>query len=108
MHAGAIGDDIDAADMDKIGISFHWDKDEDLRLAMGGSMYLHPHLSTVTYLTDIGAPTMVVNRRVNFNGEYIASGDNTEGYVSWPRRGKHLSFDGRFLHAAPGDLMEEG
>mmetsp|Transcript_14680 Transcript_14680/g.31854 ORF Transcript_14680/g.31854 Transcript_14680/m.31854 type:complete len:441 (-) Transcript_14680:723-2045(-) len=96
-------------DMAKTGISFHWDKDEDLRLAMGGSMYLHPHLSTVTYLTDIGAPTMVVSCRVNnFSGEYIASGDSTEGYVSWPRKGKHLSFDGRYLHAAPGDLMERG
>ena len=30
----------------KSGISFHWDKDEDLRLLCGGSMYIHPHLST--------------------------------------------------------------
>jgi hypothetical protein len=25
--------------------------------------------------------------------------------VSWPRSGKHLSFDGRLLHAAPSELM---
>ena len=31
-----------------------------------------------------------------------------EGYVLWPRRGKHLSFDGRMFHAAPSDLMGEG
>jgi hypothetical protein len=24
--------------------------------------------------------------------------------VSWPLAGKHISFDGRFLHAAPSDL----
>jgi hypothetical protein len=31
-----------------------------------------------------------------------------EGFVSWPACGKHISFDGRYLHAAPCDLMEEG
>jgi hypothetical protein len=36
------------------GISFHVDKDEELRLLTGGSTYVHPHLSTVTYLTNIG------------------------------------------------------
>ncbi len=98
-------------DMGKTGISFHWDKDEDLRLLTGGSMYIHPHLSTVTYLTDLGAPTMVLSKRVNpMTGEYLEEGDgeNVDGFVSWPKRGKHLSFDARYLHAAPSDLMEKG
>ena len=103
-------------DMTKSGISFHWDKDEDLRLMCGGSMYIHPHISTVTYLTDLGAPTMVVTKRVDaMSGQYIIEDANedgsaaiVEGLVSWPRRGKHLSFDGRYLHAAPSDLMKEG
>lgn len=115
------------------GICFHWDKDEDLRLLMGGKMYIHPHISTVTYLTDIGPPTMALNYRVNaLTGEYIIptkrnekdyggeddtnnndnASDNTshvvEGYISWPKKGKHLSFDGRYLHAAPADLMKKG
>jgi hypothetical protein len=34
--------------------------------------------------------------------------DQLEAFVCWPLAGKHLSFDGRFLHAAPSDLMEEG
>merc|ERR1712071_62003 len=29
-------------------------------------------------------------------------------FISWPKTGKHLSFDGRMLHAAPIDLMPEG
>lgn len=138
-------------DMAKTGISFHWDKDEDLRLLMGGSMYIHPHLSTVTYMTSIGSPTMALDLRIHpLTGEWIApkgcilshnksqnnhqtnninnnekdeqqvstaTSDQTNGlaandtvnaYLSWPERGKHLSFDGRFLHAAPGDLMEPG
>jgi len=99
-------------DMSKGGISFHWDKDEDLRLAMGGNLYIHPHLSTVTYLTDLGAPTTALNYRVDpTSGAYIepcCHGENPSGYFSWPKRGKHLSFDGRLLHAAPGDLMRSG
>ena len=48
----------DEEEMEKNGIHFHWDKDEDLRLLMGGNMYIHPHISTVTYLTNIGPPTV--------------------------------------------------
>ena len=93
------------------GICFHWDKDEDLRLLMGGDMYIHPHISTVTYLTHIGAPTMALNYRVNsFTGEYITPNEDehVEGYISWPKKGKHLSFDGRYLHAAPSNFMKKG
>jgi len=93
------------------GISFHWDKDEELRELTGGTTYIHPHISTVTYLTDLGAPTLVLNRRIHsLTGEWISSDDDMveEGFISWPRTGKHMSFDGRFLHAAPADLMEIG
>eukprot|EP00978_Attheya_sp_CCMP212_P022743 scaffold68282_cov47-Attheya_sp.AAC.4 len=105
----------DDDEMTKTGISFHWDKDEDLRLLTGGSMYVHPHISTVTYLTGLGAPTMVLNYRVDpMSGDWLdatATADGEEvvqGYVSCPQQGKHLSFDGRYLHAAPSDLMPSG
>mmetsp|Transcript_1484 Transcript_1484/g.2261 ORF Transcript_1484/g.2261 Transcript_1484/m.2261 type:complete len:344 (+) Transcript_1484:1-1032(+) len=105
------------------GINFHWDKDEDLRIAAGGNLYVHPHLSTVTYLTNIGAPTLVCHRRVHpLTGKHwldhnttTNTGNNTttddvddEGYLCWPRLGKHLSFDGRYLHAAPPDFLAKG
>ncbi|KAL7432128.1 hypothetical protein ACHAXM_003137 [Skeletonema potamos] len=102
-------------DMAKAGISFHWDKDEDLRLLTGGSVYIHPHLSTVTYLTDLGAPTMVLSKRVDaMTGARVSDIDddgnlcNVNGLVSFPIQGKHLSFDGRYLHAAPSDLLTDG
>ena len=38
----------------------------------------------------------------------MAGEEDTTGLVCWPKRGKHLSFDGRFLHAAPSNLMENG
>lgn len=95
--------------LSQTGISFHWDKDEDLRLLAGGNLYVHPYLSTVTYLTDLGAPTMVVNCRINtVTGEWMVPEDSVEAFVSWPKAGKHLSFDGQLLHAAPPDLMQEG
>jgi hypothetical protein len=102
-------------DTAKAGISFHWDKDEDLRLLTGGSVYIHPHLSTVTYLTDLGAPTMVLSKRVDaMTGAHVSDIDddgnlcNVNGLVSFPIQGKHLSFDGRYLHAAPSDLLTDG
>lgn len=123
----------DGVDLEHSGICFHWDKDEDLRLLMGGNMYLHPHISTVTYLTNIGAPTMALNYRVDaMTGQYLdpadekvesretkgasddgigagaGGGNPVQAYISWPKRGKHLSFDGRYLHAAPSNLMKEG
>ena len=95
-------------DMSTAGISFHWDKDEDLRELAGGNLYVHPHISTVTYLTSIGAPTVVCNHRIHaLTGEWIES-EESDGYLSWPKRGKHLSFDGGYLHAAPPNLMKEG
>jgi hypothetical protein len=91
---------------DESGISFHWDKDEDLRIACGA--HVHPHLSTVTYLTNYGGPTLCLNHCVhNLTGEWLQN-ESPTAFVSWPRQGKHLSFDGRFLHAAPAELMPEG
>ena len=117
MHASSADDnDNDGEDdMAKAGISFHWDKDEDFRLLTGGSLYIHPHISTVTYLTDLGAPTMVLSKRVDpMSGAYVTDTDDDgsasaiDGFVSFPKQGKHLSFDGRYLHAAPSDLLKDG
>ena len=106
--AAAADDDDDPP----TGISFHWDKDEELRLMTGGSMYIHPHISTVTYLTDLGAPTMVLDCQVaSMTGSEGLPNPETHvprAFISWPKTGKHLSFDGKHLHAAPIDLMPPG
>jgi len=41
-------------------IGMHWDKDEDLVDQQG--INIHPQISTVTYLSDHGAPTLVLQR----------------------------------------------
>lgn len=88
------------------GISFHVDKDEELRILTGGTTYVHPHLSTITYLTDLGSPTLIMDCQVHpLTGEWIVPDELVKGFVSWPSPGKHTSFDGSYLHAAPPDLM---
>jgi hypothetical protein len=48
--------DDEPDEISSTGISFHWDKDEDLRLLLGGNTYLHPHISTGTLLGVIQRP----------------------------------------------------
>ena len=40
------------------GVGFHWDKDE--RMHSAYNIFVHPQISTVTYLGDAGAPTVVL------------------------------------------------
>jgi hypothetical protein len=92
------------------GIEFHWDVDEefcDKKLGDGSrtSLHVHPHLSTVSYLTDhCGAPTVIVHTRcpvaaIPTEIERIY-GPVTGGAVSWPKQGKSIVFDGSKLHGA--------
>lgn len=46
-------------------IGFHWDKDEELLDADG--VNVHPYVSTVTYLTHHGAPTIVLDQHAPRN-----------------------------------------
>lgn len=100
-------------------IGFHWDKDEELVDEAGFNV--HPQLSTVTYLTDFGAPTLILEERCSVAYEdeggdaesvEAAVDDDTPtpfsdvptGYLSYPATGSHVVFDGRWLHGAPSTL----
>ena len=77
-------------------VSWHWDKDE--QLVDDGGPTVHPAVSTVTYITGMGAPTVVIplGRRDD--------GCARSCFISYPTRGKHIVFDGRWLHGAPRSL----
>ena len=97
----------------KAPVDLHYDKDETLAdvFCLGS----FPTLSTVTYLTGSSS-----ERQVCKNGEFQGGMDETPTIVfphtyhddedqpidamllSSPVRGKHLVFDGRLLHGAPG------
>jgi hypothetical protein len=59
----------------------------------------------VTYLSDTGAPTIVVPLRPATGGKQGSRDggivDQHTVHISHPRVGKHITFDGRFLHGVP-------
>ena len=97
------------------GVGFHWDKDEDLVDAQ--ALIVTPHVSTVTYLTDHGAPTLALDK-----GTPQLAGDDAvaseggaplyhtpirRGALSFPKVGKHFQFDGGWLHGALASLVPD-
>ena len=89
-----------SADNDGDPVDFHWDVDEHLQDEHRATVT--PHLSTVTYLCDGGAPTVLVDD-VHAPERYRVAdvyGTVESATLSFPRLGKHLVFDGRVLHGA--------
>ncbi|GMI04964.1 hypothetical protein TrVE_jg8165 [Triparma verrucosa] len=85
--------------LSKNGITFHYDKDESLHNSTG--VHIFPHISTVTYLTGQGGPTMVVGNVLKGLGGLGGEGGGGGGKdleVIFPETFKHMSFDGRKLH----------
>ena len=91
-----LGVESDSAD-----VAWHWDKDYSLE---DHGINLSPHLATVTYLSSTGAPTLMVAKTCPSEYAEDFAGKAHELFVSYPVVGKHASFDGRFLHAAPLEL----
>eukprot|EP00038_Savillea_parva_P017373 m.228080 g.228080 ORF g.228080 m.228080 type:complete len:351 (-) comp37455_c0_seq1:30-1082(-) len=89
-------------------VGFHWDKDEDAVDSDGLNIF--PHLSTVTYLAGdatMAAPTVVVDAVAGPHYGGPLTSEVTRTFISRPEVGKHLAFDGRFLHGAPADLVAD-
>eukprot|EP01041_Mallomonas_annulata_P004667 gene4667-9257_t len=86
-------------------VGFHWDRDYGIEEEDG--LHIYPQLGTVTYLTDCGGPTIVLDKKGTFRNDEDISGPITSCLVSQPKIGKHLCFDGTLLHAAPSDLIDE-
>ena len=84
-------------------IGFHWDRDYGLEERNGSCMY--PKVATVTYLTDSGGPTIVMEKVGSVQADSDISDSLSTCFVSAPNIGKHLSFDGPLFHAAPSDLL---
>ncbi|KAJ1456690.1 hypothetical protein M885DRAFT_517108 [Pelagophyceae sp. CCMP2097] len=80
-------------------LPLHFDKDE--RLLADRDEWRHPALSTVTYLSDGGAPTIIFD--TTLAGGRGAGGPSM-AFVSHPVAGKHLIFQGSLLHGVAHDL----
>jgi hypothetical protein len=97
------GDDAaDAPGDDEVGL--HFDADYELE-EQTTNLLLHPRVATVTYLSNYGAPTLILDQKSppmdDVKKETLEKGIQ-RGWLSHPRLGKHTSFDGRLLHGAPG------
>eukprot|EP01062_Namystynia_karyoxenos_P070515 TRINITY_DN6589_c1_g2_i1.p1 TRINITY_DN6589_c1_g2~~TRINITY_DN6589_c1_g2_i1.p1 ORF type:complete len:386 (+),score=115.72 TRINITY_DN6589_c1_g2_i1:76-1158(+) len=87
------------------GINWHFDKDEERRDQLG--IVVHPHIATVTYLTQGGgAPTLVLDVKCDSSGRVELAGPKARFWASAPRRGKHLAFAGNLLHGCPPQLVK--
>ena len=88
-------------DAESSQVAWHWDKDYSLE---HGGINISPHLATVTYLSDVGAPTLMVDKTCSTDYSANISGEANVALLSRPQYGKHVVFDGRYLHAAPSEL----
>jgi hypothetical protein len=87
---------------DDIGI--HWDRDYDLEEEQG--LHVHPHMGTVTYLSNRGAPTIVMNKVGSKKAETDIVGNISEMAVCQCHSGNHIRFNGDLLHAAPAEIVQ--
>ncbi len=80
---------------DEVGL--HFDADYELE-EQTGNILLHPRVATITYLSDCGAPTLVLEQKSppmeDFKKTTLEKGIN-KAWLSHPRIGKHTAFDGR-------------
>jgi len=86
-------------------IGFHHDKDEGM--ASIKSTMKFPEVSTVTYLTDTGGPTLIFNQTTP-DGNRDVPVIPHEAFLSYPRRNRHLLFRGNLQHGVVGELALEG
>ena len=102
-HPAASAEGADADENSSPSMGFHWDKDEELHAVSG--LYVHPQVSTVTYLSDGGAPTLILAKRAGVGGQ-ISEAPVPKAWLSQPAAGKHVAFDGRFLHGVLAALRQ--
>jgi hypothetical protein len=97
-------DDDDEGD-DEVGI--HFDADYGLEEQLPNYM-LHPRVATITYLCDTGVPTLILDKRspppIDIEKKSL-NGTIRKAWLSHPMFGKHVAFDGRLLHGAPGEYF---
>ena len=93
------------------GMPLHYDRDEVMFARSGGAEQRHPIASTVTYLRGAGAPTLILNHTPSTqttSGPAGGTGARTalpsDGWLVWPRVGRHVVFRGDLLHGVVASL----
>lgn len=89
---------VRASDSRMPSVRLHWDGDEGTKRATGE--HIPPWLATVTYTGGQGAPTIVFPVAADALGRALPPKLKLGSFISYPKAGKHLAFDGRLLHGA--------
>ena len=95
------GEKDDEDEEDEVGL--HFDADYELE-DQATNLLLHPRLGTVTYLSDYGAPTLILDQKsppMEDTKKTKLEEGIKRAWLSHPKVGKHTTFDGRLLHGAP-------
>ena len=78
---------------------FHVDKDE--KLFRNNKILIYPTLSTITYLNDNVHPTIITDIKTNNMSVPIIKDDNNIDFcLSFPKKLKHIYFDGSNYHGS--------
>ena len=97
---------IDAEDS---AVGFHWDLDYEVEERCG--VYRTPYAGTVTYLCELGAPTLILEKAPTIRVRGSPDNGKTieKGWLSIPAPGKHIRFPGACLHGAPDleDMLKD-
>eukprot|EP00946_MAST-07B_sp_MAST-7B-sp1_P002408 g2408.t1 len=86
-------------------IGFHVDKDEGI--ASEEQWMKMPILSTVTYLTDVGGPTLVLNQSSNRGGNKQEPELPVRGLLVYPKKNRHMLFRGNLQHGVVGEFGQD-
>lgn len=70
--------------------------------------HVHPRVATVTYLSDTGVPTLILGKcspPPTDPEKKSLDGSINKAWLSHPSAGKHIAFDGRYLHGKQHSLL---
>eukprot|EP01048_Picozoa_sp_COSAG05_P010812 COSAG05_NODE_976_length_6334_cov_4.837851_6_plen_569_part_00 len=101
-----------------MSLRFHYDKDE--RMVNQHWTMSFPVLSTITYLDDIGAPTLILNQTHvnNLRGFDVEEGEEDgvvedrplvpeSGLLIYPKKGRHVIFRGDLQHGTMSSMIKQ-
>ena len=87
---------------DSLDSSWIFHVDGDLGQSRRGDQYCAAPFSTITYLTDYGQPTVVLDYMHDWmKKQFYIMGDNAWTFWSSPKMGKHINWSLPYFHGVP-------
>eukprot|EP00494_Astrolonche_serrata_P028796 UN29063 len=81
-------------------VGLHYDKDEGIASTEWWIKF--PLLSTLTYLTPFGAPTLVIDQHTDHRGNHEWPKEAKHGWISMPKENRHCYWQSDLHHGVFG------